>query len=361
MSLRDVPARTWLWVQGGISLTAITNGILDGTGVLHPPAPLEFGLVATISGAQVGATVMRSRRRALDRAEVAAIKAAAEAKAEAERRWQEQVHTMSAPDPVAGQCPVCGMHDLVDLVQRDKFLQLTDTPHARVTAYGPVFAHQECAEVMPYVSFYCGTLEDLHHRGHHHAGYADKCAACLREKVSGQKDPYPPPDKCPCITCAQQDAGPAWMENPAQFLTDRILAAMPIPSKARKTTKAPHASTDGVYYVPGQRNPYRWSCKKCPAYAESSSRSHAEALLADHAKQCPARHDHTGYITYRPGCSHCERRSAAAQAVARAEGERLAPSGLTAAGADDLRRRLRDPDPVIRETAWQTLYRNGLL
>lgn len=194
--LNDIPALTWSKIQLALVGGQVTESVLNAV-AFHAPAPMQIGVTAIAVSSQVGCSVMRVRRKTAD----AATAAATRAKEERERKWHEDARRIAVPDPRPEQCPVCGLDDLPELALRDGFLQMIGAPGSRVVSYGPLTAHRECAEIVPYEKRYRDTTEDRHHRGHHHGIHHKQCAACQREQDSGVNDPYRAPLGCTCAQC----------------------------------------------------------------------------------------------------------------------------------------------------------------
>ncbi len=200
----DVPVSTWRRAIAVSWVVMITNTVAMWT-VGAPPGYIEMPTLYGVGPAAVFCSVMNGVRGSRDRKHIAAAKAEQDAKAELERRWRAEVYRVKVADPAPGQCPVCGMDDLPELIQRDAFLHVTGEPGARAVAYGAVFAHAECAQIAPYATMFKGTTADLHLRGFHH-GYAlgntpGGCVGCIREDKAGAKDPIDPPVECTCVRC----------------------------------------------------------------------------------------------------------------------------------------------------------------
>jgi hypothetical protein len=276
-ALSDPPrisARTWNRITLCAFAANIGNTALDvALGHAYSgPVGLPVGVLAVGTG--VVGNYMRLKRRRLDAQAQLAIEAEREAKAQLERKWRASVYWLAFPDPGPGQCPVCGLDDLGELLERDTFLHLTGTPGARVAAYGSVHAHAECAHLVPYDKHYKHTPECQHRLGYHHARPGGNCTACQREKDTDTKDPYPAPEDCTCATCRAVE-------------TD---ARLPVPS-APVVDDSRWREFATVEYQSRYRNGrtagrYVWTCRFCPASCEASTYEHAESALRDHAKAC---------------------------------------------------------------------------
>lgn len=379
--LRDVSARTWNRIRLSALAVVWTNiGLEHFLRLGAADLPIVIGV--PIVG--VGASAMHTVRRGRDRAE---LQAAESAETERKAKWHDDVYRVAYPDPAPGQCPVCGLDDLIELAQRDAYLELAGTPAARVVSYGPLFAHQECAEIAPYLKYYHGTREERHHRGFHHDTDTafSGCAACVREINTGTKDPHEPPPGCMCAACKRATTTLTAANTSAKtnvFVGENEPDADP---RQYYGYAMPLSSViDGPWY---------WKCHYCVTSGAAHGRPEAEAALKDHAKKCPDRyHIHTGSDgAYRMGCRKCEQMH---QDVARhirqveapgtgvlnamaeagfsisdlvtakfgdAESQRLARiKGALAPNQDPtqwLYSAVDSPDPGVREAAWAAINR----
>jgi hypothetical protein len=193
--LMDVPVRTWrraIAVSWAVMIANIAVDLTVGAAPWYIEAPIHAGVPSIAMFCSI-MNVVRGRR---DRINAAAAK-------ELERKHHDEVYRLAVPDARPGQCPVCGYDDLLDQAQADAVLNLPGDPF-RVVLYGSVFAHAECAQIMPYETHHKDTHVDMHQRGYHHAfpdRVGDGCAACDREDSTGTKDPIEPAADCPCMRC----------------------------------------------------------------------------------------------------------------------------------------------------------------
>jgi hypothetical protein len=103
---------------------------------------------------------------------------------------------LKAPNPEAGQCPVCSLTDLDERAIGDELLGDAGTAFARVVAYGPHRAHSECAAVVPYTKPHApGTaaVAEHTHFGSSVDGHWTYCCEAMRESAP-----------CACGECERQ-------------------------------------------------------------------------------------------------------------------------------------------------------------
>lgn len=253
------------------------------------------------SGALIGTGLAMRRVRLTEAAD-----------AEVRKARRTEFLRLRAPSPTTGQCPVCAMDDLDVLAERDRELELDGTPLVRVVTYGPVRAHQECAEAVPYVPPAWSTPVGA--RPHAHFGFytpepAAKWTYCgcdeMREEVVS---PEKLAAKQRCV-CKQRHA-----ETGRPYLTvDRkALAAKPgrphaggyfgapvtveqmgpLPEALARAAGAPpvvnHTLRDSALKPPylTRAGTYRATCAYCPWTRHLRTEGAGELAVREHARTC---------------------------------------------------------------------------
>lgn len=378
-SLSDITVRGWRRVQlTGMSWTIanfFTAPMLHEPPAVFIPSSILAPLVA--NAGSIGLS-LRSKR---DKRE---LQATENAKRDAEAKHYAEVHRVAVRNPQPGQCPVCGLTDLLELAQTDAYCGDTgDSAMAFVVPYGPHHAHVICATVVPYDKFYKKTPEDMHHRGYHHAQRADNCTACK----DGGWDRIPAATDCTCITC-----------KTARGITGDVFA---VDGRAyyQDPSAHPKPAYGDIVRLSLPEGPVYWKCHNCRVDGHAPTYADGEMLLREHARRCPGRDHNHGYQgVYRMGCRECDQLMnkrmgstlqgqvdnalAQTRTILSSALDAIATTGFTVADAGDheLDRAMRiknalapnqamddwlssavnSTDPGVREAAWAVLDRMGI-